>query len=443
MEHSLYLVFGIVIGALLMWLYLNFMRLKAQQRDGNYRSQMQEKLNLLTTEFQESKKTTDNQRQKIIELTENLAEERAKFTELRHRLVEKEQDSDTKVQQLQKQFSYQFELLAEKIFDEKSERFIFQNKNELAQILNPLQDRLKDFETKVQSMYENEAKERFSLEKELKNLVELNYELSNEANKLTNALKGQAKMRGNWGEMVLESLLEQSGLTLNQEFFVQKSFRDTNGKLFQPDVLIRYPKNRYIVIDSKVSLVAYEEFCNSENAQVQKDAAKAHVRSLKMHINSLASKNYQNLPELNSLDFVLMFIPIESAYLTGLQTNKELWQYAYERKVLPVGPVNLIVVLKMISILWQHEMQNKNAREIAEKSGALYDKFVGLVADLIEVGHKMEQAQTQYRGAMNKLHTGKGNLIRRVENLKELGAKTKKSLPKSLVERAEDAENEV
>ncbi len=434
MENILFLLIGLGIGIITTWIYLNFKHLKTQQEGQYDSSATKEKLHILSKNFDENKKVIDSQQERILQLTEKLAEERVRLVEKNKQLTENE----TKTHELSKRFSLQFELLAEKIFDEKSERFISHNKHEITQILSPLQDRLRDFERNVQQMYENEAKERFSLEKELKNLVELNYELSAEANKLTNALKGEAKIRGNWGEMILESVLERSGLILNQEFFVQKSFRDNQGRLFQPDVLVKYPGERYIVIDSKVSLIAYEEFCNASHAEAQKKAAQEHIRSIKMHINSLYSKNYQNLPELQSLDFVLMFIPIEAAYLTALQTDMDLWHYAYERRVLPVGPVNLVAMLKMISVLWQRELQNKNALEIAEKSGALYDKFVGLVEDLIEVGHKLEQAQTHYKGAMNKLHTGKGNLIKRAENLKELGAKTKKSLPNPLINRAKE-----
>ncbi len=331
-----------------------------------------------------------------------------------------------------------FKNLANDILEEKTQKFTKQNKDKLEEILKPLGEKIRDFEKKVEETYDKESKQRFSLEKEIKNLADLNQQISKEANNLTNALKGQSKTRGNWGEIILESILEKSGLVRDREYFVQPSFTNEHGKRVQPDVVVTYPGERNVVIDSKVSLNAYERYASSEVKEDQEAALKDHLLSIKNHINDLSSKNYQDLYQLKSLDFVMMFLPIEPAYLIAMQYDTNLWNFAYERRILLISPTNLIAALKMIATLWRVEYQNKNAQEIAEQSGSLYDKFVGFLEDLKDVGNKLNATQKSYDDSINKLSEGKGNLIRRVERIKELGARTTKEIPKNLIEKAEE-----
>jgi DNA recombination protein RmuC len=291
----------------------------------------------------------------------------------------------------------------------------------------------------VEETYDKESKQRFSLEREIKNLSDLNQQISKEANNLTNALKGQAKTRGNWGEIILETILEKSGLTRDREFFVQPSFTNDQGRRLQPDVVIAYPGERNVVIDSKVSLLAYERYASAETREEQELAAREHVASVKNHINDLSSKNYQDIYALKSLDFVMLFMPIEPAYMLAMQVEPNLWNQAYDRRVLLISPTNLIAALRMISNLWRVEYQNKNAMEIARQSGDLYDKFTGFLEDLQEIGTKLDATRKAYDSSVNKLTTGKGNLIRRAELIKALGAKTSKDIPKSLLEQSDES----
>lgn len=392
----------------------------------------EERLLLLSEDFGEIKKELAQKTDKIIELSSKLASKESQIEAFKEKIDLQKQN----LQDLQSQFSKEFENLANRILEEKSEKFTLKNKQNISEILLPLQEKIKEFEQKVEQTYDKESKQRFSLEKELKNLMELNQQLSQDANNLTNALKGQVKTQGNWGEMILESILEKSGLTKNREYFPQKSLRNNEGKLFQPDVIIAYPDGKNVIVDSKVSLNAYEKYCNSEEKLEQKLALQDHLQSIKQHILGLSQKNYQDLEGVQSLDFVMMFIPIEAAYMTAVQVEPDLWNFAYQKRILLISPTNLIVALKMIADLWRQEMQNQNSIEIAQKSGALYDKFVLLLEDLAEIGKKIDSTQLIYQQAISKLHSGKGNLIGKVENLRELGAKIKKKLPSVWVEKS-------
>ena len=259
--------------------------------------------------------------------------------------------------------------------------------------------------------------------------MELNQRISTEANNLTNALKGQSKTQGNWGEMILENILETSGLVKNREYFIQQSVKNEEGKRYQPDVLIHYPGEKILIIDSKVSLNAYERFANSHTKNEQEIALNEHIQAIKNHINDLSSKNYQDMFSSKSLDFVMMFLPIEPAYMLAIQHDDTIWNYAYNKRILLISPTNLIASLKLISSIWKQEYQSQNVFEIAKQSGALYDKFVGFIEDVNDIGKKLDSTKKSYESSINKLYEGKGNLVKRAEDIKNLGAKTKKVMP--------------
>jgi len=345
------------------------------------------------------------------------------------------------IEDLQARFTIEFKNLANEILEEKSKKFTEQNKINLNDILKPLGEKIKDFEKKVEEVYDKESQQRYSLKEEVKRLAELNQQVSKEANNLTKALKGESKSQGTWGEIILESILEKSGLVKDREYFIQESFKNEDERRQQPDVILIYPGKRSIVIDSKVSLTAYERFVSAEDDKQKESELKEHLLSVRKHIQELSSKNYQDMYQLNSLDFVMMFLPVEPAYLLAIQTDSEIWQYAYDKRILLISPTNLIAALKLVVSLWRQEYQNKNALEIARRSGELYDKFVGLMEDLTDVGQKLKQTQKSYEASMNKLSLGKGNLVKRAQDLKELGIKTKKDLPQNVLDRTELDEN--
>ena len=370
----------------------------------------------------------------ILDLSRQLSVKSTEYTGLLEKLQEQKAD----IEKLQDKFRIEFKNLANEILEEKTQKFTEQNKIKLDEILKPLGEKIHAFEKKVEETYDKESKQRFSLEREIKNLSDLNQQISKEASNLTNALKGQAKTRGNWGEIILETILEKSGLTLDREFFIQQSYTNEHGKRLQPDVVVAYPGERNVVIDSKVSLVAYERYASAETKEAQELAARDHLLSVRNHITGLSSKNYQDIYALKSLDFVMLFMPIEPAYMLAMQYDPNLWNWAYDRRILLISPTNLIAALRMIANLWRVEYQNKNAMEIARQSGELYDKFTGFVEDLQDVGAKIDATRKVYDASMNKLSTGKGNLIRRVESIKSLGAKAGKEIPKSLLDRSEE-----
>lgn len=329
----------------------------------------------------------------------------------------------------------QFAELAGKIFDEREQRFSETSQQRLGQLLDPLKERIQSFEKRVEESYQQEARERFSLGKELERLQGLNQRLSEEAMNLTQALKGQ-KTQGNWGELVLERVLEHAGLQKGREYHTQVSLKSADGERFQPDVLIQLPGEKQVVVDAKVSLTAYQQSVAATDEPTRQLALKQHVLSLRSHLKGLSLKDYQHLDGLHSLDFVLLFVPIEAAFAAALQADPGLFQEAFDQHIVIVSPTTLLATLRVIDSLWRQERQSQNAREIAERAGALYDKFVAFIQDLDEVGMRLQQLDKAYAGARNKLVDGRGNLISRAENIKLLGARASKSLPPELLERA-------
>ncbi len=329
----------------------------------------------------------------------------------------------------------QFAELAGKIFDEREQRFAETSQQRLGQLLDPLKERIQSFEKRVEESYQAEARERFSLGKELERLQQLNLRLSDEATNLTRALKGQ-KTQGNWGELILERVLEHAGLEKGREYQTQVSLKGPDGERFQPDVLIYLPGDKQVVVDSKVSLTAYQQYVAAEDDAIGQLALKQHVVSLRAHVKGLAGKDYKRLDGLHSLDFVLLFVPIEAAFSAALQAEPNLFQEAFDRNIVIVSPTTLLATLRVIDSLWKQERQSQNAREIAERAGWLYDKFVLFIQDLDEIGSRLQQLDKAYSAARNKLTEGRGNLISRSEQLKLLGARASKSLPSELLERA-------
>ena len=329
----------------------------------------------------------------------------------------------------------QFAELAGKIFEEREKRFAESSHERLGQLLDPLKERIQSFEKRVEESYQNEARERFSLARELERLQQLNQRLGDEATNLTRALQGQ-KTQGNWGELILERVLEHAGLEKGREYHTQVSLKSADGERFQPDVLIQMPGDKQVVVDAKVSLTAYQMLTSAEDEDSRAQALKQHVLSLRNHLKGLSLKDYQRLDGLQSLDFVLLFVPIEAAFAAALQADPELFQEAYGKHVVIVSPTTLLATLRVIDSLWRQERQSQNAREIAERAGALYDKFVAFIQDLDEIGSRLQQLDRAYLGARNKLTDGRGNLVGRAEQLKLLGARASKRLPNDWLERA-------
>ena len=332
------------------------------------------------------------------------------------------------ISEIQESYKDQFKVLANDILEEKSKRFSEQNKAGLEQLLNPLGEKIKSFEKKVEDTYKEDVRDRITLKEQISQLSELNTKMTQEAGNLTRALKGETKAQGSWGEMILERILEKSGLQKDREYVVQPSFSN-DGKRKQPDVIVHLPDSKHLVVDSKVSLVAFEKYVSSDSDEEKNQAAKEHIQSIRRHIRDLSGKNYQNLYEINSPDFVLLFLPIESAFGLAIQLDPELYNEAFEKNIVMVSPTTLLATLATISNVWKQEYQNRNAMEIAEAGGRLYDKFVGFTEDLIDLGKRLNQTRNSYDGAMNKLQDGRGNLVRQAERIRELGARNSKNLP--------------
>jgi len=334
--------------------------------------------------------------------------------------------------------SDQFKNLANEILEEKSKRFAEQNQQNLDTLLKPLQEKLTDFRKQVDETYQSEARERFALKQEVEKLAGLNLRMTDETRALTNALKGESKTQGDWGELVLETILENSGLRKGEEYLVQDTQTISDGSRLQPDVVIRLPESKHLVIDSKVSITAYTRYIQANDDSIKTAELNSHVLSIKQHIQGLSAKNYQDLYGVGSIDFVLMFIPIEPAFLAAMRHAPDIYQEALKKNIVIVCPSTLLATVRTVAHLWRQEHQNRNAQEIARQCASLYDKFVGFVEDLDKVGQRLEQAQISYTDAVGKLKTGRGNLIRTAENVKKLGVKPNKSLPSKLTDVADD-----
>lgn len=352
-------------------------------------------------------------------------------------LIYRLDEHKSEIEQLNQKFQKEFENLAQKIFDEKSEKFTQQNKLNLEIVLNPLREKIKDFETKVEASHKDSIEKNASLKQQIEDLSKLNERINQEASNLTKALKGDQKMQGNWGEVILERILERSGLERDREYFIQKTYTTEDNRIIQPDVVVSLPENKSIIIDSKVSLVAFERYFNEEDESLKPIHLKNHINSVRAHVKSLSDKQYQNIYDIRTLDFVLLFIPIESAFTAAVQSDGEIFNDAFERNIVIVSPSTLLATLRTISSIWKFEHQNRNAMDIARKSGDLYDQFVNLTDDLIKLGNQIKTVNNSYDSSMKKL-TGKGNLIKKVEDLKKMGAKTSKSLSERLIERADE-----
>jgi DNA recombination protein RmuC len=382
-------------------------------------------------------KTESMKRDTLVQDKMELERDNAKLaTELKEE-VRRSEENLKSLNEAKEEMQSQFENLANRIFDEKTKVFANQSKANLDTILTPFKERIIAFENKVTEVYNTEGKERHSLIKEVQRLQELNQKIGEDAENLTKALKGDTKKQGIWGEIILERILEESGLRKGIEYDSQGGFRDADGKLLKPDVVVHLPEKKDIVIDSKVSLVAYEKYVRTENDDERNRAVKEHLLSINAHLKGLESKKYDELPGVKSLDFVLMFVPIESAFMLAIDKDNEIFRKAFDKNIMIVSPSTLLVTLRTIQNIWRYEYQNKNALEIAEKAGNLYDKFVGFVADLEKIGDQIDNTRKTYDSAHNKLASGKGNLINRAQNLIELGVKSRKQLPSAIRQGAE------
>ncbi len=441
----LFLIVGLIIGFITAWLILKARSGSAVSTEEieNLKNQLiqvqsekariEERENILKTSLQENAGELVKERNKVVELSSAVSRSEETSNNLKERLAEQKGETE----ELQQKFTKEFENLANRIFEEKGNKFSEQNKEKLSEILNPLKEKISEFEKKVEESSRESIKGHASLREQLLMLKELNQQVTQEAKNLTEALKGQSKTQGNWGEFILESLLEKSGLVKGREYSVQESITSESGRRFQPDVIIKLPDNKSLIIDSKVSLIGYEKFCACENEQEKQLATREHLTSIRSHLKNLNSKSYQNLYKLDSLDFVLLFMPIEPAFALAVQNDNSLFSDAFEMNIVIVCPSTLLATLRTIASIWRQENQNKNALEIARQSGALYDKFVSFAEDLENVGRKIDDSKSCYTDAMRKLKDGNGNLVRRAEKIRELGAKTSKNLPRTLLDSAD------
>ena len=400
--------------------------ISAENKSQNQKIAEQQELNFKqNTEIKE----LQNDKNQLIGLKSQLSAQNENL----QKLLDSQKEEITKMQEVAKT---EFQNLANKILEEKTLKFTEQNQQNLKNILNPLQEKITDFEKKVENTHKESIDYHAALRQQIIGLKDLNVQMSKETVNLTKALKGDSKIQGNWGELVLERVLEKSGLEKGREYEIQKSFVTEEGNRVQPDVVINLPDGKKMIVDSKVSLTAYEKYINEDEEEQKSAFLKEHVNSLKRHVEQLGNKNYQHLYEMESPDFVLLFIPIEPAFAIALNEDTQLYNKAFEKNIVIVTPSTLLATLRTIDSMWTNQKQQDNAIEIARQAGALYDKFEGFVTDLVKIGKKMDEAKSEYEGAMNKLVDGKGNLITSVQKLKIMGAKAKKSLPDAIINRA-------
>ena len=439
----LLLVIGIAVGFALGWL------LKKGNANsgiiGGDSGQLTEEIGTLkgrlegaTNNYKEQKETIEN----LFKEKELLISENSTLKEANQNLEEKLKEHKKEVEQLQKKFTLEFENIANKLLKQNSSDFAEANQRKLKDILDPLKENIKTFEKKVEEKYVKEVKERSALMTEIKTLSELNQQMREDARSLTRALKGDSKAQGNWGELILEKILESSGLIKGEEYKTEDYYINQEGGGSRLDVIINLPDDKQIIIDSKVSITAYTNYVNTEDENERANHIKAHLTSVKSHIDILSKKDYSQIPGLNTPDFVLMFMPSEPSFSFTLQNDSNIYNYAWDKKIIIVSPTTLLATLKTVASVWKQERQTKNALEIARQSGALYDKFVGFLSDLEKIDKGLKSSQEAYNGAINKLKTGSGNLIGRAEKIRTLGAKTSKKIDaKYLDENNNEIEN--
>ena len=448
------LIIAIFILALAIGFFIGKMLLKAQAQ--SEKSGLEERVNGLVNNIEELKNQSQidkvqfeknilqivSEKEAIQKEKEAFAIHLAKKENDFDNLLERNKEQKQEVEQLQEKFTKEFENLANKILEEKTNKFTEQNKENMKNILSPLQEKIQLFEKKVDDTHKESIDYHAALRQQILGLRDMNEKMSKETINLTKALKGDSKMQGNWGELVLERVLEKSGLEKGREYEVQQSFTNEEGSRVLPDVIINLPDGKKMIVDSKVSLTAYERFVNEEDDDLKVTFLKEHVNSVKRHVDQLSDKNYQDIYEMESPDFVLLFIPIEPAFALALNEDNLLYNKAFEKNIVIVTPSTLLATLRTIDSMWTNQKQQENAIEIARQAGALYDKFEGFVGDLVRIGKKMDEAKVEYGSAMNKLVEGKGNLVTSVEKLKKMGAKAKKALPENIIKRAIENESD-
>jgi DNA recombination protein RmuC len=418
---------GLIVGAVLMRLFTQKDKITIQQLS----------INIAVSE--EKIKHLQNAESELKQYQQLLTTAKTKNAELQTRIAEQEKNNYEKLMLLQdaeKKLKTQFENLAGKIFEDRSKQFAEQNKTSLDHIVTPLREQLGEFKQRIETVYDNENKDRITLREEIVSLRRDTAKMNQEALNLTRALKGDKKTQGNWGEMILEKVLERSGLRKGIEYETQGTFRDEDNRQFKPDVIIHLPENKDVIIDSKVSLLAYERYCSVDDDQERIIAIKQHTAAVREHIKDLSYKDYSSLHIIKSLDFVLMFMPIEAAFVAAFQADERLFTDAFEHKIIVVTPTTLLATLRTIENIWRYERQNENARTIAEKAGAVYDKICGFVEELDKLGKQLNTVHSTYDGVMNKLTQGNGNLIRQASSFVDLGVKVKKSFPKNISDQA-------
>lgn len=447
LAFAIALFIGIYLGKLLFSARFQSEKVSLEERLNANINQVQQQKEQFENErrnFEKQVHTINFEKENIRTEKDSLAIQLSKKEVDFENLWERHKEQKNEITELQEKFTKEFENLANKILEEKSAKFTEQNSVNMKNILLPLQDKIQGFEKKVEQTHKESIDYHAALRQQIVGLSEMNAQMSKETLNLTKALKGDSKMQGNWGELVLERVLEKSGLEKGREYEVQQSFTNNEGNRVFPDVVINLPDGKKMIVDSKVSLVAYEKWINEESEILKIDFLKEHVNSIKRHVEQLGSKNYHDLYQIESPDFVLLFIPIEPAFAIALNEDATLYNKAFDKNIVIVTPTTLLATLRTIDSMWTNQKQQENAFEIARQAGALYDKFEGFVTDLVRIGNKIKDTKTEYESAMSKLVDGRGNLISSVEKLKKMGAKAKKSLPENIVARASNIdENEL
>jgi len=419
---------------------------RIQQTARSHQQEVQRLSSELATETEKNKhldsvRTEKQQKEEQIgRLQTTLASLQTELAELEANRAQEKKQAAEKIALLndaKDRLKAEFENLANRIFEEKSKTFSIMNRENLDGVVNPLREQLGDFRKKVEDVYDRETRDRISLHNEINHLKDLNRRISQDAVNLTNALKGDSKVRGTWGEVVLERVLEESGLVKGREYESQVSLKDARGKRYQPDIIVHLPEKKDVIIDAKVSLNAWEAYCSAEAETAREKAFRSHLDSIRQHIKDLNTKKYEELEAVRSLDFILMFIPIEAAFTAALEVDRGLFADAFGKNIMVVSPTTLLITLRTIQNIWRYEYQNRNAQEIAKKAGDLYDKFVGFVDALTDVGRQLGKANNAYETALGRLSSGRGNLVRRAEALKDLGVQAKKKMPPEVAERSQ------